>query len=43
MSRSKKNILVSVSLILIAIIYTILVKTIDLGNIGQNEPRRNIR
>lgn len=34
MSRSKKNILVSVSLILIAIIYTILVKTIDLGNIG---------
>lgn len=34
MSRSKKNILISVILILIAIIYTILVKTIDLGSIG---------
>ena len=34
MNRSKKNIFVSVSLILLAIIYTVLVKTIDLGNIG---------
>lgn len=36
MKSSKKNMIVSISLFLIAIIYTILIKIIDVSNIGPN-------
>lgn len=36
MESSKKNMIVSISLFLIAIIYTILIKIIDVSNIGPN-------
>ena len=37
MNSSKKNVIVSISLFLIAIIYTVLVKIIDVSNIGPND------
>ena len=36
MKSSKKNIIISISLLFIAVIYTILVKSIDLSSIGPN-------